>query len=270
MLFRSAYLERARTLLETFVTYNNSQVPRTKNTHADALAHLASTKDAQLLDVIPVEYFEKPSITAIDLVAVTSERVSWMSPIYSFLKNGSSPDDKKVLRLKSGRYVIYDDKLYRRGFSLPLQKCIDEEDANYILREVHEGICSNHASGYFLAQKIIRQGYYWPTLKQNAWEFAKKCDKCQRFAPIPRSHPEKLTAMTSLWPFAVWGIDLIGQMPMGRGRAQYAVVTVDYFMKWMEAEALATITVRKICDFLYRSVICRYSIPQKIVSDNGT
>ena len=52
-------------------------------------------------------------------------------------------------------------------------------------------------------------------------------------------------SMTNLWPFVVRGIDLIGRLPKGRGSVQYAVVDVDYFTTWVEAEALASIMPTK-------------------------
>ena len=85
--------------------------------------------------------------------------------------------------------------------------------------------------GQSLAHKALRQGYFWPTMKTDAMSFARKCDKCQRFSGIPKSHSEKLTSMTSPWPFAIWGIDLIDPMPMACPTLKYAVVTVDYFTK---------------------------------------
>ena len=77
------------------------------------------------------------------------------------------------------------------------------------MREIHEGICGNHARGQSLAFKALRQGYYWPIMKADYMEFAKKCDKCQHFAPVLKAHLKELTIMTSPWPFAVWGIKLI-------------------------------------------------------------
>ena len=75
--------------------------------------------------------------------------------------------------------------------------------------------------------------------------------------------------MTSPWPFAVWGIDLIGELPMGRGGAKYAIVVVDYFTKWVEAEPLNKISSAKVINFLIENVLCRYGAPLKIISDNG-
>ena len=76
--------------------------------------------------------------------------------------------------------------------------------------------------------------------------------------------------MTSPWPFAIWGIDLISQLPKGRGSVKYAVVVVDYFTKWVEVEALASITPIKITEFVYKNIVYRYGGPFTIISDNGT
>ena len=46
-------------------------------------------------------------------------------------------------------------------------------------------------------------------------------------------------------------------------------VVVDYFTKWAEAEPLASITTKKVLDFVVKNIICRFGLPAKIVSDNG-
>lgn len=56
------------------------------------------------------------------------------------------------------RYTLLGNSLYKRGFSSPLQKCVNEDDAEYAVREVHEGICGNNNGGMTLAEKIFRQG----------------------------------------------------------------------------------------------------------------
>ena len=75
--------------------------------------------------------------------------------------------------------------------------------------------------------------------------------------------------MISPWPFVVWGIDIIGALPAGKGSIKYAMVAVDYFTKWVEVEPMAAITSKKIQSFIWRFIICRYGMPQKLVSDNG-
>ena len=100
-------------------------------------------------------------------------------------------------------------------------------------------------------------------------EFARKCDKCQRYTKVPHQHPEHLTSITGPWPFAQWGVDLIGPFPLGRVQIRYAVVAIDYFTKCVESEPLATITVAKTSNFLWQNVICRFGIFYVIVTDNG-
>lgn len=74
--------------------------------------------------------------------------------------------------------------------------------------------------------------------------------------------------MNSPWPFAQWGVDLIGPLPKGR-RTTYAIIAVEYFMKWAEVEALSNITKKKTIDFILRNIMCKYGIPYTLVIDNG-
>ena len=106
-------------------------------------------------------------------------------------------------------------------------------------------------------------------MKMDCMEYARKYDKCQRFMPLSKAHPEELMSKTSLLPFVVWGIDLIGRLPKGRGSVQYIIVTIDYFTKWVEVKALASITPVKIKEFIYKNIVCRYGVPHTIISDNG-
>lgn len=75
-------------------------------------------------------------------------------------------------------YILRDERLYKRAFSLPLLKCLDPHKADYVMLEAHEGVCDNHSGGRSVAAKIIPQCYYWLTLSQDAKNFARKCDKC--------------------------------------------------------------------------------------------
>ena len=73
-----------------------------------------------------------------------------MDPIIAYLRNSELPEEKTkvhIFRLKAALYVLYNDKLYRIGYSMPLLKCIPPTEPEYIMREIHEGICGNHAGG---------------------------------------------------------------------------------------------------------------------------
>ena len=62
----ATYLQKAKDLLKSFNSYSIHQVPRSQNAQVDVLAQLASTKDVELLEVIPVEFLSKPSIHSIN------------------------------------------------------------------------------------------------------------------------------------------------------------------------------------------------------------
>ena len=146
---------------------------------------------------------------------------------------------------RASRYLVMEGILYRRGYSMPFLRCVTIDQSKNLLEEVHEGFRCDHAGGQSLSKKILRQGFFWPTMIEDSMEYVKRCDKCQRFSKIPRAPPNILKQMQSHWPFAVWGIDLIGKLPKGRGGVQFAVVAVDYFTKWTEAEPRVTITSKR-------------------------
>ena len=106
-------------------------------------------------------------------------------------------------------------------------------------------------------------------MQVDAVELVKKCNKCQRFRNVQRLPAERLTMITSPWPFAQWGIDIISPLPQGKGHVKFLLIAIDYFIKWVEAEALATITKARIRSFVWKNIICKFGIPRTIISNNG-
>ena len=73
-----------------------------------------------------------------------------MDHIIAYLRNGKLPKGRteaRILRLKAARYVLCDDKLYRGGYLMPLLKCIPPTEVEYVMREIYDGTCGNHAGG---------------------------------------------------------------------------------------------------------------------------
>ena len=267
------YLQKVCDLLKKFVLVQVKYVPRTENSRADALAKLATALQEDIGESTPVEYLAEPSIDPyVMVVAPVGSIPNWMDPIWDYINDGTLPDDPKEaakIRVRSSRFTNHKGSLYKRGFFTPFLKCIAGEDTEYVLREVHEGICGNHIGARTLAGKVLRQGYYWPTMLKDATNLVRRCRICQEHAKISRLPAEPLTSVTSPWPFQQWGLDILGPLPIGKGQCKFVIVTVDYFTKWAEAEPLATITEQKIRNFVWRAVICRFGIPRALVSDNG-
>ena len=195
------YLAYALSLSRMIDFFKLAHIPRYKNVYADALARLASSDGVDISGNIQFDVVEKPSIPRQELMEVTmGEKETWMTPIVKFLKNGelpSEPSEARRMRYKAARYTLYEEKLYRRGFNQPLLKCVDEEDGRFILKDVHEGVCGTHCTGQALAMKIVRLGYFWPTLKKDAYDYSKKCDICQKYSDIPHAPPEPLSVILS-------------------------------------------------------------------------
>jgi transposase-like protein len=71
------------------------------------------------------------------------------------------------------------------------------------------------------------------------------------------------------WPFAVWGLDILGPFPQAQGDYHYLYVTIDKFTKWVEVELVRTIPARSAIKFI-RGLVCRFGVPNRIITDNGS
>ena len=109
--------------------------------------------------------------------------------------------------------------------------CVHPEMTEFLLEELHEGICRSHTGGRSLAHRAITQGYWWPNMQREAQEYVEKCDQCQRFAPNIHQPGGILNPLSSLWPFAQWGLDIVSPFPKAVGNKRYLLVDTEYFTK---------------------------------------
>ena len=234
------YLKKVRELLKKFVLVQIKHIPKAENSRTDTLVKLATASQQDLSRLTPVEHLAEPSIDPNDeeVSPVTSEP-RWMDHIWDYLIEGLLPNDPKEaskLRTRSVRFTVHRGSLYKRGFVTPILKCIAGKDVDYVLREVHEGVCGNHIGAQALAEKVLRQGYYWPTTLRDATDLVRKCKIFQEHAKVSHLPSEPLTLVTSPWLFQQWGLDILGPLPPGKSQCKFVIVAVDYFTKWAEAE----------------------------------
>nr|GEV23557.1 hypothetical protein [Tanacetum cinerariifolium] len=181
----------------------------------------------------------------IECQVIEEEGPTWMTELVDYLKEGILPGDEKEarkLRLKARQYELMEGVLYKRSFLTPWLRCVGQLQAKYVMREIHEGSCSMHAGPRSVVAKAMRLGYYWPTMHRDAWDMIHKCSDCQIHRPVTRHPQQPLTPITAPWPFYKWGIDIVGPFPEGPGKVKFLIVAMDYFTKWIEAKAVATIT----------------------------
>lgn len=72
------------------------------------------------------------------------------APIIQYLRDGvklTFKEEVKKLKHKASHYLLIDGVLYKQGHSIPLLRCLDSEEADYVLKEIHERICDNHSRG---------------------------------------------------------------------------------------------------------------------------
>ncbi|GJR64151.1 reverse transcriptase domain-containing protein [Tanacetum coccineum] len=134
------------------------------------------------------------------------------------------------------RRVLLDDTVGRisygrKSFLEPWMRCIGPMQAEYVVKEIHEGSCSMHFGLRSVVAKAIRSGYYWPTMHKDARNIIRKCDDCQTHRPVPMNPQQKLTPITSPWLFYKWGIDISGPFPEAQGKVKFLIVAIDYFTK---------------------------------------
>ncbi|RVW63605.1 Pol polyprotein [Vitis vinifera] len=78
-----------------------------------------------------------------------------------------------------------------------------------------------------------------------------------------------LKSVSGPWPFAQWGMDIVGPLPAAPAQKKFLLVATDYFSKWVEAEAYASIKDKDVTKFVWKNIVCRFGIPQIIIADNG-
>ena len=101
-------------------------------------------------------------------------------------------------------------------------------------------------------------------------KFVKKCHKCQAYGNVSHLPSMELQGMTSLWLFAVWGIDIIGEVrPKASNGHRYIMVAIDYFSKWIEAESYVTVRSKEMAQFIEWNIICRYGLSYHVITDKG-
>ena len=118
---------------------------------------------------------------------------SWYNDLKYYLTEETSPNHldarkKQALRLKYAQYQLIDGVLFQKNYDKVLLRCLEKDDAEHILIELHDGMTCGHFSGETTAHKVLRAGYYWPTVFKDAHAHARKCQICQVNAGNERIH----------------------------------------------------------------------------------
>ena len=202
------YLCQIRSVQEKFEVFDLFHIPRSGNTHADSLATLATSSAHDLPRVALVEDLYTPTSIHHGMPRIHQIKLgsSWMDSISLFLKKDILPKEKseaeKVRRKAPQFWLSEDRKLYKRSFSGPYLLCVHPKASESLLEELYERVCGSYTGGRSLSHRALTQGYWWPGMQNEAQEYVKKCDQCQRFVPNIHQPGGVLNPLSSLWPFA--------------------------------------------------------------------
>ena len=129
-----------------------------------------------------------------------------MDLIIEFLAENRLPnegkEENKVRRIAIRFWLSEYRRLYRRSFRGPHLLCLHPAKVNELLIKFHEGVYSNYIRGRSLAHRVITQGFWWPKMRRNAAKYVKKCEQCQKHAPLIHQPTGSLNPISNLWPFA--------------------------------------------------------------------
>ncbi|XP_051190507.1 uncharacterized protein [Lolium perenne] len=207
-------------------------VDRRKNEEADTLARLGSKRlqppPGVFLDILShysvrvpweIDIAEPPAPDSA-LVALASDTSDWTEPYLSYLERQVLPMDETEARAlvrwcKS--FTIINNELYKRSTSGVFQRCVGADEGRKILRDIHAGDCGHHAGARSIVAKAFRHGFYWPTAHEDAITLVRACAGCQKYASQSHMPGSALKTIPLTWPFAVWGLDMVGKFKTAPG-----------------------------------------------------
>jgi ribonuclease HI len=238
-----AYCDKVRRLEDKFYGLELNHIARWYNETADELAKIASGRTTVPSNVLsrglhqpyvktddtpePEEASPQPEVSSAaegEALRVEGERNgitpnrNWQTPYLQYLHRGELPpldkaEARRLARHAKSFVLLGDEKeLYHRSPSGILQRCISIAEGQELLQEIHSGACGHHAAPRALVGNAFRQGLYWPTAMADATRVVRSCQGCQFYAKQTHLPAQALQTIPITWPFAVWGLDLVGPL----------------------------------------------------------
>jgi hypothetical protein len=257
------------------------EIKPAKLVRGQGLAKLLAEENCRLLDInlMNIDAENVPSVEGKEgekmQVSAHIADCEWYSSIVQFLQTLSVPStptktQRRAFKLRAVNFCINDNLLFWKNPIGLLLRCVNQEEATKVMNEFHSSECGGHHYWKTTAHKILRSGYYWPSLFSDVYEFVKVCDKCQRFEGKKQLKSLPLKPIVITGPFQQWGLDFIGEIhPPSSGQHRWILVATDYFTKWIEAIPTRNANHTVIINFLQENIFARFGCPKRLVADNA-
>jgi ribonuclease HI len=251
------------------------EIKPTKLIKGQGLAKLMAESNLHALDINFLDVAGEQGEMATPNVKEVFLNSPWYADLIFVLQNLQAPPGltktkARFLKLKALKFCILEGNLYWKDPAGILLNCLLQDEADKVLQEFHAGECGGHMSWKATANKILRAGFYWPTLFADVHQKVTACHQCQLFEGKRKLLPLPLKPISVEAPFQQWGLDFIGEIhPPSSGQHKWILTATDYFTKWIEAVPSRQATDAVIIKFLENNILSRFGCPMKIITDNA-
>jgi hypothetical protein len=198
--------------------------------------------------------------------------VDWRDKYIAWMDRWELPSDRsearRIARMAKSSALV-DGELYKRAASGILQRCVHIPQGRELLRDIHAGVSGHHAAPRTLVGNAFRQGFYWPTAVAEASKIVRTCEGCQFYTRKSNLPAHVLQTIPITWPFAVWGLDIVGPLRKVPGGYTHLLVAIDKFSKWVEVRPIKNLRAEQVLTF-FTEIVYHFGVPNSIVTDNGS
>jgi hypothetical protein len=163
-----------------------------------------------------------------------------------------------------------EDGLRWRNLYGVILRCVDKEEVDKLMTDLHVGHCGGHFAAHTTAHNILRVGYYWPTSFSDMHRYVISCQPCNCFIDKQCLPSLPLKPIIVEAPFQQSGLDLIGEFKYNYSNGyRWILTTNDYLIKWVEAIPTNKETKEVLIKFLEENIVTRLCVPAKITTNKG-
>jgi hypothetical protein len=251
------------------------EIKPTKLIKGHGLAKLMAESNFHALDINFLAAVDGPEEQVTPNIKEVFLNSPWYANLIFILQNLQAPPSltktkAKFIKLKALKFCILERNLYWKDPGGVFLNCLLKDEAHKVLQDFHAGDCGGNLSWKTTTNKIMRVGFYWPTLFADIHQKVTSCHRCQIFEGKRKLLPLPMKHISVESPFQQWGLEFIGEIhPSSLGQHKWILTATDYFTKWIEVVPCTQAPDYVIIKFLETNILSHLGCPIKIVANNA-